>query len=364
MIQYYDPEQKTWLNMATNEDMPVIGILTGSKKDNKITGNGRLFRELQKEISKNGGLSVVFTPQKIKDQSIDGYMYEPNKDKWYTAICSFPHVIYNRVPFQKLEKSKPYQEALQLFKNKQIPFFNYGFLNKYELFQIFSRDTFFQPLFPKTITIHAKPSLHTFLEKHGQLYLKPANGSKGKGIYLLHLNNDGSIRLEGQKEERIYHDFHSFWIKRSHILLKKSYIAQEAILPFLYNGKRFDFRILVHFQNNHYEVIGIGIRQAKEQDITTHIPNGGVIIPYEEVQTLEHDQFISEVANKAGRLLSKEIGFFGEFSIDAGISEDGRYIIYEINSKPMKFDEKEIEEKRIQSLVRLFFELAGLNKKV
>lgn len=354
------PARSLFFSISPKEEVPLIGILTGRKKDNKVTGNGRLFKELQKEIMKNGGLSIVFTPQNINDNSISGYMYLPTKDKWYTVQCPIPHVIYNRVPFRRIEKSDSFYEANQFFKNKNIPFFNTCFLDKHELYRVLSMDSYFQKLIPETIKIGEKSPFQTFFQKHRQLYIKPSLGSKGKGIYLASLNKDSTIQLQGQEELQMYEDFHTFWLKWNSVFLKKSYIAQKAINPLLYNGKRFDFRILVHYVNNQFNVTGIGIRQSKEQNITTHVPNGGIILPYKQLQSEKHDQFITELANRAGKLLSKQIGFFGEFSIDAGITADGKYVIYEINSKPMRFDEQEIEKKRFQTLASLFLELAGL----
>ncbi|WNS76742.1 YheC/YheD family protein [Bacillus sp. DTU_2020_1000418_1_SI_GHA_SEK_038] len=353
------PARSLPLHISPQKEIPLIGILTGRKKDNKVTGNGRLFKELQKEIMKNGGISIVFTPQNINDHSIKGYMYLPIKDKWYSIKCPLPHVVYNRVPFRILEKSDSFFEAYQFFKSKNIPFFNTCFLDKHEFYQVFSEDPYFQKLMPETIKIHEKLPLENFFKKHNQLYLKPSLGSKGKGIYLASLNKDSTINLLGHEELLQYEDFHTFWMNWNSVLLKKSYIAQNAVEPLLYNGKRFDFRILVHYVNNQYKVTGVGIRQSREQNVTTHVPKGGIILPYKQLQSKEHDQFITEVSQRAGKLLSKEIGFFGEFSIDAGISADGRYVVYEINSKPMRFDEQEIERKRLQTLTCLFLDLAG-----
>lgn len=390
MSIFYDLERKEWmtlsnernLTMGSNKqpvkkvntlpalhlpfgikpkkEIPLIGILTGRKKDNKVTGNGRLFKELQKEIIKSGGLSVVFTPQNLSAPVINGYMYFPKKDKWYSVQCPLPHVVYNRVPFRRIEKSNSFHDACQFFESEGIPFFNTCFLDKYELYGIFSKDPYFQKLIPETEKIHKMSSLEKFLIEHKQLYLKPSLGSKGKGIYLASLMEDSTIKLQGHNEFHLYENFHSFWVKWHSFFLKKSYIAQNAISPLLYNGKRFDFRILVHYVNGQYKVTGIGIRQSKEQDITTHIPNGGIILPYNQMQSKKHDYFIAEAAEQAGNLLSREIGFFGEFSIDAGIKENGQYVIYEINSKPMRFDEQEIEKKRLHTLTCLFFELAEL----
>ena len=63
------------------------------------------------------------------------------------------------------------------------------------------------------------------------------------------------------------------------------------------------------------------------------------------------------MAEQTGKALSEQFGYFGEFSIDAGISQSGNYYIYEVNSKPMSFDENEIEERKISQLCRLFFQL-------
>ena len=143
------------------------------------------------------------------------------------------------------------------------------------------------------------------------------------------------------------------------ILKEKNYLAQEEIKSRTYDGKRFDFRILAHAENDHYKVTGIGIRQSQKQEITTHIPSGGKLLPYQLLQTEDHDLFIQTIVEQIGQALSEQFGFFGEFSIDLGISQTGKYYIYEVNSKPMSFDENEIEERKIVHLCRLFLQLTG-----
>lgn len=57
----------------------------------------------------------------------------------------------------------------------------------------------------------------------------------------------------------------------------------------------------------------------------------------------------------------EKIGFLGEFSIDIGEDESGSLFIYEVNSKPMQFDEVEIETNRLLHLKNLFIELTFPN---
>ena len=344
-----------------NHPGPLIGILAGNGKNRSVVGNGPFFKELQKEILKDGGLSVVFTPIDIneREKEIKGFVYSPEQDQWSLVTCPLPHVVFNRVPFRSLESTDSFRDAYHYFQRHRIPFFNPSFLNKYELFQILSMDPILQSFLPDTTAINEDTSLQSFLEKHQRIYLKPIYGAKGKGIYMIRLSKDQTIRLNALTFEQTFKDFHAFWKEWGESLLKKIYIAQEAIEPSLFQGKRYDFRVLAHFSEACYQVTGIGVRQAGDQEITTHIPNGGCLIPYKGIQSAEHDLFFAMIVKRAGELLSKEKGFFAEFSIDAGISVDGKYVLYEINSKPMRFDEPEIEEKRLRTLSQMFMKMAS-----
>ncbi|GLB58773.1 YheC/YheD family endospore coat-associated protein [Cytobacillus sp. NCCP-133] len=349
------------LNLLNKKDNagPVIGILSGKGKDQSIAGNGPLFKALQKKILQNNGISFVFTAEDIQDDSVNGYIYLPAKDKWAEARFPLPHLVYNRVPFRKLEQKETFQKAFLFFKKNKIPFFNPGFLDKYEVCQLLKAYPPLQKYIPDTILITDKSKLSHFIHTYKNIYLKPASGSKGKGIYRLSMQDGEKVIINGLNHAFNYTHFEGFWNEWSIPLTDKAYIAQEAMSSAKIDGKRFDFRILVHFCNGSFQVTGIGIRQAQGQEITTHIPNGGILIPYEMVRTQEHDDFIQMAAAQTGKLLEKSKGFYGEFSIDAGRTDEGNYVIYEINSKPMSFDELSIEKKRIKELTHLFFARAG-----
>jgi glutathione synthase/RimK-type ligase-like ATP-grasp enzyme len=341
-----------------NHTGPLIGILAGRGKNQSIIGNGPFFRELQREIIKNGGISVVFTPDDIQENHITGVIYTPEEDKWTTVSCPLPHIVFNRVPTRKLESIDSFKKAIHFFQSRNIPFFNPGFIDKYSLFEVLSRDPILQPFLPDTIKVTDKTSFIHFFKKYKTIYLKPARGAKGKGIYKLCQQNNHSVELLSLQDKYLFKDLQTFWKEWENTLLEKIYIAQESIKPALYEGKRFDFRILAHFSDDGYQVTGTGIRQSQNQEVTTHVLNGGCIVPYEVIQTEAHDRFFAMIANRSGHILTKETGFYGEFSIDAGLSQDGKYVIYEINSKPMRFDEAEIEEKRIRTLANVFLKLA------
>ncbi|MEC1524092.1 YheC/YheD family protein [Neobacillus niacini] len=349
---------RSWSNRKT----PVIGILTARKKDGLIAGNGTLFMELQKKLISLNGISFIFTLDGVHQEAIDGFIFNPERNGWEKITTPFPDLVYNRIPFRRSEEELKRSMFFASLKEKNIPFFNPGFIDKSELYHLFKNHPFLHTFIPATIPANHKQMLSAFLSHHQSIYLKPSRSARGNGIFKLELDTEKKIQIKGLIEYHEFISFDYFWEEWESRLLENKYLAQEEIKSILYEGKRIDFRILAHAENNHYKVTGIGIRQSQKQDITTHIPSGGRLLPYELLQNEEYDLFFETLVQHIGASLSETFGFFGEFSIDMGISQSGQYYIYEVNSKPMSFDETDIEERKIEHLCQLFLELTGKNK--
>lgn len=345
------------VNLADHHAGPLIGIMTSRKADGTITGNSSLFLKLQRKILAAGGLSYIFTPEDLSHDHINGYMYLEENRCWKKVKAPFPDLVYNRIPHRKVEQKDNVADIFKLFKKKQIPFFNPFFLDKYNLYCLFQDHPALKNYMPNTELVTNMEDLRAFLEKHRCVYLKPAHSAKGNGIFRLSLLKSKQLSLDGLNEKETYPHMEDFWNEWQTELLNKRYLVQKAVKSAKFKGKRFDFRILAHAKDDGYSITGVGIRQSHEQEITTHIPNGGKLLPYHLLQTVEHDQFFHWIVEEIGTTLSKHYGFFGEFSIDAGISTTGEYFIYEVNSKPMSFDETDIEEKKISQLTQLFLQL-------
>jgi hypothetical protein len=336
---------------------PLIGILTARNRQGEIAGNGALFIELQKKLLTQNAVSFIFTQDGVNENSIDGYMFLPEKNAWKRITFPFPDLVYNRIPFRKSEQDSNSQHFFSLLREKNIPFFNPCFIDKYELYCLLKDHPILKNHIPLTILANHKKRLSAFLINHESIYLKPSQSARGKGIFRLSLEENEQIQLASINLCKSYRSFDSFWLDWKKELIDRKYLAQKEIHPDLYKGKRFDFRILAHAEKDGFIVTGVGIRQSQEQQITTHIPTGGKLLPYHLLQTEEHDRFIQMAVKQTGKALSDQFGYFGEFSIDAGIDQSGNYYIYEVNSKPMSFDENEIEERKISQLCRLFFQL-------
>jgi glutathione synthase/RimK-type ligase-like ATP-grasp enzyme len=348
--------------MISNHNGPLIGIMTAMKANGSIAGNGLLFSELQKRLISLKGISFVFTAEGVTTDFIEGYSYLPDENNWIKKRFPYPDLVYNRVPFRTSEQNGQCQSVFSLLKEKNIPFFNPCFIDKYLLYDLLKNHAILQNYLPQTILVKQKLDLFSFLKKHKSIYVKLTQSARGKGIYRIKLNGPLQIQLEGINRLETYSSFHHFWENWHKELLEESFLAQEEIKSAEYDGNRFDFRILAHADHDDYLLTGVGVRQSQNHGITTHIHSGGKLLPYELLQTNEHDHFIQTVVPHIGNVLSEQFGFFGEFSIDAGVSKSGHYYLYEVNSKPMSFNEPEIEERRIAQLCRLFLQLTDVNK--
>lgn len=332
---------------------PLVGILAskGQKKDT-FRGDITVFKAIQKKMKDHGGLSFVFTTAGIHSTGITGYVYFEDYNRWGKISFPFPDLIYNKISIRSEETTSKFIHLYQLYKQKEKPFFNPGFFNKWDCHLILSKEKTLQSYFPNTWMYTQKSELIELLYKHPSLYAKPVNGYKGSGIAKI-LKTDHHIIVHTMKEKAVlsYSEF-SNWVE--HSLKSNSYIIQEEIETDKFEGCKYDLRVLCIYREGLYTSVGIGVRKAAKDSIVTHVPNGGEIVAFHKLRDRCSIKQIDWLANQIGSTLSKTVGFIGEFSMDIGLTPSGSPYLFEVNSKPMIFDEDEIQQKRISQLVELF----------
>lgn len=337
---------------------PVAGILAGSKTENGellFSGDGKYFKQLQESIHKSGGLCYVMTPESFKASS--GFLYFPSLKKWALAEVPQPQVVYIRVPSRKEEKSEPFQECLQKLKLHEVPFFNPYFFHKWDIWKVLFNDSFLLPFLPPANLLENEQQLYHWLNIYRSVYLKPAEKSKGKGILRVSFI-DGVYFTETIHEKKGPFTFDRL-LKELPFTASSEILIQAEIQSDQIEGKKYDLRILSVWNGSNYELTGIGARQSEKQEVTTHIPAGGKLLPFERIKDRIDEGLLQELVKKTGAVLSSHYGEIGEFSMDIGRSHSGQYWIYEVNARPMAFDEKEIQAKRIQKLNALFAHMAS-----
>lgn len=346
------------LGIKSDEITVLVGILAWKGRDGNIIGNKKLFEDLQKTLLSHHGISYIITPNhSLQNDELEGYLYVPTEGIWVQAKLPIPDVIYNRVPYHQYEQSEAFNSFKTIAKEKQIPFFNSSFLDKWSTYQLLSSHPYIRSFLPKTTEVIEAKSCYSFLKKHTCIYAKPKFRSKGFGVMRIRLKQDGKIYCETTSTTILFSTFLRFWERFSSTFEKNQYIFQQAIEPKTYKGRRFDLRVLGQYTGSTFDMTGIGVRQSFHQEVTTHIPKGGRIIPLSTVTHLTPIKKLEKMIRYVGEELNKAYGEFYEFSLDIGLDEEQHPYIFEVNAKPMTFDELEIESRRMDQLCTLFLQL-------
>lgn len=344
--------------MKKHNFSPIVGILAGkSKKNNSFQGDAIMFKALQRELMNKGGLSFVFTTDDIQDTCISGYVFSEKNQKWGKTSFPFPPIIYNKISSRMEEKTPAFIKLQQSYQQNKQTFFNPGFFNKWQCYQALIKEQKLQTYLPKT-WLHSNNLFILDILRFNAIYAKPSKGRKGKGIYKL-VEQDNKYFIFANDTFKHYHK--KAFLDELEKLLSDDYILQQEIKTDTVEGCKYDLRIHCLYSSCSYHITGIGVRKAAKNSIITHVPNGGEIISFTNVEDKISINELNYLTDLVGQTLSKSFGFVGEFSMDIGITPQQKPYIFEINSKPMLFDEHEIQTKRIVGLTELFIELA--NKK-
>ena len=335
---------------------PLVGIFASKgRKEDTFRGDITVFKTIQREMKNYGAQSFVFTTAGIHETHITGYVYFEGYNRWGKISFPFPDLIYNKISIRSEEASSEFQQLLQRYKQNSKPFFNPSFFNKWDCHLFLSQKKDLQAYLPKTWMYTKEVDLVELLQAYPSLYVKPVNGYKGKGIVKIMKDEHDIIVQTNIEKKTLSSSEFTNWLEDS--LRTHSYIIQEEIQTDKYDGCKYDLRVLCMYKQEGYSSVGVGIRKASKDSIVTHVPNGGEILPFHKVNDRFSIKKINWLANEIGNTLSRNVGFIGEFSMDIGVTSSSYPILFEVNSKPMIFDEADIQHKRIVQLVELFLSL-------
>ncbi|MBD8067740.1 YheC/YheD family protein [Bacillus sp. PS06] len=331
---------------------PLVGIFTAGFTDSMLRPIGErsiFFSKLLSAEKAVGAFAFVFGAHHIDWDNglITGLFYL--KNGWKKIQVPFPNVIYDRLPNRKVENHSALKKVKhKLSKEYLIPWFNPGFFNKWEIHKLLVNDQTVANYLPET---HKNPSftlIETMLAQYQHVYLKPANGSLGLGVYqIIYSREEESYYcrfkdVETQKNR--LQKYSSLEALINHLFRDKelkSYIVQQGITLIRKNHKTIDFR--VHTNKNkdgRWQLSVIAAKIAGRGSVTTHINSGGVVKTLDELFTDKEEALaISRKLKEASLLLSKAIdskidGPLGEIGFDLGIDKNGDIWVFEANSKP------------------------------
>lgn len=330
---------------------PLVGILTepfrtiGSPFSNRSSFVKQLI-----QYGTNKAYVFGFTPEDInwQDKTVIGH-FITNEGIWFRRKVSLPDVVYNRLPNRHKEISDEMTRFREKFVQHNIPFFNWSFLNKNDVYSLLDQDPEALAHLPESHLNVSSEKMKEMLHKYRFIYFKPSTGSLGYGIYrVTYIPSKGYFIRYRANEKNNLVKFDSFDKMYRNLKIRvgrnyPSYVAQQGIRLIEIDKCPVDFRFHMHKDgNNKWQAVGIGAKRAGKGSVTTHMRNGGKLLTPEQALQLtlgSRAAHVLQYAKKVSVLLSEAIERnyphrIGELGLDIGIDDQGEIYMFEANAKP------------------------------
>ncbi|WP_219836000.1 YheC/YheD family protein [Paenibacillus sp. R14(2021)] len=330
---------------------PLIGILTdgSSKTDSPFGSRSGYIRQLIR-MGERKAYMFAFTPRDVNwtKETINGYFIN-SAGSWYRKVVPLPDVVYNRLPSRYAETTSSIIGMRERFIRKGVPFFNWSFFNKSDVYKLLDQDIEALEHLPESVNNPRPEKIKEMLEKHQFIYYKPTAGSLGIGIYRLTYHpKRGYFARYRRGNTNVLLRFTNFnslmrMLETRHGNGLGRYVSQQGVRLIEIDGCPIDFRFHMHKNgSNQWVPVGIGAKKAGRGSVTTHIKNGGSLLTPEQALSRTFGDKADEMLAKAKAVSIKlsqaiERNFphtLGELGLDIGIDKDGEVWMFEANAKP------------------------------
>lgn len=337
---------------------PLIGIMT-------TWAMSPYFGSMMVAAAKQGMMAVVFRPTDLVTG--DGRM-----EAWalvsgsiQRVVVPWPDVVYNRIPNRGGEIHSSTILCKRLLARRGIPIFNRMFFHKWRIYRLLRGDAAGNAHLPESHPLTHIGQVLAMLHRYPMVYLKPNGGSKGMGIVKVNRLSNGGFTVSYRRGSHNYQLAGANWAETEQLVKRgmyhRSYVIQEGLPLARFHGRPFDVRVTLYKDSNgRWICCGPAAKIAGKGSITTHVHNGGRIVPLrtalsysfgEKAEQIREgiNRTSIEVAEAVERVTHLQLG---ELGLDIGVTASGRMAMFEANSKPGRaiFDPSWAKSDRNQSL--------------
>ncbi|AHV96629.1 YheC/YheD family protein [Paenibacillus sabinae] len=332
---------------------PVLGILTLYLNNARQLEEKQVYRRMIAE-GKQIGLDVfVFTPMDVDNvkQRIYALVFDPAKGEWSRKWRSFPDMIYDRC---RIQRSVRFQQLLQ-FRSRynHLTFLNRPLRNKWTIHQTFSQKGRFRQHLPDTLLYQSSADLHRMLRANPVVYIKPSNGTGGRGILRIERlkGERGMFDIQGRRLNRQIIQPRRVSLSRLESIVRQwciggRFLVQQGIPLRLPGGRFHDYRMLVQKNSQgNWAMTGIAGRVGAARSVTSNLHGGGHAVRAEillkqwlgsEEKAAKTIQTAEKLGTDAAAYLEDSFSDLCELALDLAIDREGRIYVLEVNPKPAR----------------------------
>ena len=189
-----------------------------------------------------------------------------------------------------------------------------------------------------TTKTYSHSTLHLMLAKYGMVYIKPKNGSLGRGVIRVTKKN-GEYSSHVDRTIVTYTNFESLIQALARHIKGETYIVQKGIYSLRYGGRLFDFRVVVQRSPaGGFEVTGIAGRISQRGRVVSNGGSGGAVGTIDSLLSPRQQRIVIPQIEKLSLAVMHQVRkhFKGqnEIGIDIAIDHHLRPWIVEFNTHP------------------------------
>lgn len=215
-------------------------------------------------------------------------------------------------------------------------------LSKRRLQEKLKQDKKYAQLVIPTEKVTSHEDIEDFLNEHGKVVLKPVNGGRGRGVYVLRKEENKYILGYQKEQQELTHD--GFVQYYEEALKGNGYIVQKHIHSRTKQGDPFDCRI--HVEKNgegDWEVARNFVRIGIGQKVMSNVNQGGGIGDLEPFLEANFGEKSHEILGKINRLAATLPYKIEEWrnthimslGFDVAIDPEGTLYLFESNGFPL-----------------------------
>lgn len=330
---------------------PVVAIMA-FKRRKAGPRSPRLFgvrnldiRHLMIHANRLGHLALVVSPEGVVPGRnwVEGYVLSGKR--WALVRYPIPDVVYDRIQARSWERRPKAQRAKQYFLSlPDVKCFNEGFFDKWALYQKMISHEALAEYLPLTRQLLGPASLKSFLDEHHSTFLKPTEGSQGKGIVRVRKVKGVYEWRRGGRTHRTTR-FETLYRGVARIQRRKRYIMQPDLKLATLRGAPFDIRIVMQKDGTgQWKRTKIYARVAAKGHLTSNLSRGGTSFYLSSVLKSRFgrarrrlrakiDQAAKQIVHALDEVVDSPLG---ELGLDLGIDRRGRIWLIEVNAKPFR----------------------------
>ncbi|SHE14676.1 Endospore coat-associated protein yheD [Chlamydia abortus] len=332
--------------LVTQATLGIMTLYVGNRQIEEL----HVYRKLCVLGNKLGLSVMIFTPEDVASSKklIHALIYDSGQRKWLRKWMPFPKFIYDRCRFQRTYRF----QQLKQFRAKygHLKFLNLPMNHKWGNHRLLAGNPKIAEHLPETVRYQQKEDLFRFLRKYPLVYLKPEDGTGGRGIISLRRTEGGRFLLRGRNRQRkiiepLLLSPEQIPVKLSDWNLKKHYLIQQGIDITLPDGRVHDFRLLIQ-KNGHgeWEVTGCAGRIGPSRSVTSNLHGGGSAASMEALLRKRFDadkvkairDSMTSLSHEVVRHLERHFKQLCEMALDIAVDRKGKVWLLEVNPKPSR----------------------------